>query len=182
MPTEHSQRKARRSNQPRTVRVDIVYACGARASVAGVVAGFAWARPTTTASVLHYTQAGSLSYSAPVPPDSVYGSEGLRTGQPVYTSVVSKLRVGFSYQLQTGAPTALSGSEQLVATIDNGQGITRNFTLQPLTRFSGPLGAQSCGQRLQQGGWGPTGQLYSRHFPQREATGQPRLATAQRDL
>jgi len=119
--------------------LDIVYACGALAIIAGVVAGFAWSRPTVeaTASVLHYTQSGNLSYSAPVPSSSIYGSAGLQTGQPVYTSVVDKLNVAFSYQFQATAPAALSGSEQLVATIYNGQGISRSFALQPVRRFSG---------------------------------------------
>ncbi len=50
----------------RRVRVDIV-GCGVVALAAAGLAGLAWTRPATTASVLRYVQSGSLSYAATVP-------------------------------------------------------------------------------------------------------------------
>lgn len=117
--------------------MDIVLACGVVALAAAGLAGLAWTRPATTASVLRYVQTGSLSYAATVPAGSVYGSGGLQTGEPVYTNAVSRLALRFSYQLQTAAPVAVSGTERLGATIANGQGITRTVFVGPVSSFSG---------------------------------------------
>lgn len=112
-------------------------ACGALALVAAVVAGFAWSRPTMTSSVLAYTQSGQLSYGARVPAGSVYGPSGLTTGEPVYTSLVKELRLGFSYHFDASAATNLRGTEKVVAAIGNGQGITRSFVLGSEKTFRG---------------------------------------------
>jgi hypothetical protein len=68
----------------------------------------------------------------------VYGSDGVTTGDPVYGSAVSALTVSYSYQFETAAAHSLNGTEHLVATISNGQGLTRTIALQPsVTRFIG---------------------------------------------
>lgn len=116
---------------------DALAVCGALALAAAVVAGLAWTRPSVTTSTLSYTQSGRLSYGAPVPPTSIYGSTRVATGQPVYTNVVSTLTIGYRYRLHATGPVNLGGTEQLVATVSNGQGITRSVPLQPPTPFKG---------------------------------------------
>lgn len=104
---------------------------------ASVVAGLAWSRPTRVASVVHYRQAAHLAYGAVLGADSVYGPTGLQTGQPIYTNVVTDLDISYDYRLSGPAPVDLSGTERLVATISNGQGLDRTLPLQPVTNFSG---------------------------------------------
>lgn len=119
-------------------RLDVIVVCSVLAICSAIVAGVAWSRPATTAASLAYTQAGRLFYSAPTSPASVYGSAGLNTGQPIYGSVVSTLTVSYAYRFQAAAPASLRGTEQLVATISNGQGINRTIPLQPAaTPFTG---------------------------------------------
>lgn len=116
---------------------DVVLACLAIAVAAAAVAGFAWARPKVAPASLAYTQSGHLSYTAPVGPTSVYGSTQVRSGQPVYTDVVTTLSITYDYRFGSTAPAAIAGTEQLVATMSNGQGITRTIPLQAPTTFSG---------------------------------------------
>lgn len=116
--------------------LEFALVCLALALVAGTAAAFAWARPTATSKYLRYTQSGRLSYSGHVPAGSIYGS-GLATGEPIYTSLVHNLEVGFTYQFSSGAPAVLSGTERLVATISNGQGITHPFVLSKPRSFHG---------------------------------------------
>jgi hypothetical protein len=60
------------------------------------------------------------------------------TGEPVYGAVVKALGVTYSYQLKASAPAAVRGTEQLVVTISNGQGLVRIIPLQPaVTPFTG---------------------------------------------
>jgi hypothetical protein len=120
-------------------KLEVVIACLVLAVCSAIVAGVSWSRPATTTASLAYTQAGRLSYSAPTSPTSIYGSAGLFTGQPIYGSVVSALTVSYAYRFLATAPASLRGSEQLVATISNGQGITRTIPLQSAPApFTGP--------------------------------------------
>jgi hypothetical protein len=119
-------------------RLDAVIVCAVLVICSAIVAGTAWSRPTTTAASLSYTQAGRLSYSAPTSPVSVYGSAGLTTGQPIYGSVLSAFTISYAYQFRAAASASLRGTEQLVATISNGQGITRTIPIQSaVTPFTG---------------------------------------------
>jgi hypothetical protein len=130
MPTEHEGRGAN-SGARRGGRLDAAIVCAVLAICAVIVAGLAWSRPTMTTSTLRYTQSGRLSYSAPAKSSSVYGSAGVTTGEPVYGSAVKALTVSYSYQFQAATATSLSGTEQLVATISNGEDLTRTIPLQP---------------------------------------------------
>lgn len=116
---------------------DGVLACLVLAAAAAVVAGFAWSRPTTVATPLPYTQSGRLTYHVPTSPSSVYGPAGLSTGEPIYTGLVTTVPMAYSYRFESPAPVALAGTEQMSATISNGQGISRTIPLQPATAFRG---------------------------------------------
>jgi|GEM_PF-6036765 len=138
MPTERPNYKRHApARSPGQASLGLSVAFGALALVGAVVAGFAWSRPTMTSSVVGYTQSVELSYWAHVPAGSVYGPAGLTTGEPVYTSLVKELQLGVAYKFDASAATDLRGTEKVVATIGNGQGITRQFVLGPETTFHG---------------------------------------------
>lgn len=132
---------AHRTQGPRSSRrgdrLDAVLLLVVVALCAAVLAGFAWTRPTRSPATLAYTQSGELSYTASTGATSVYGSSGLKTGQPIYSSQISTVQLSYAYRFESTSPAALKGTEQLVATIDNGQGVTRTIRLQPVTQFSG---------------------------------------------
>ncbi|MGC1908785.1 MAG: DUF5305 family protein, partial [Candidatus Dormiibacterota bacterium] len=59
-------------------------------------------------------------------------------GGPVYGEYISNLNVTYAYHFQAAVPAVLHGTEQLVARISNGQGISRTVAIQPLPiTFSG---------------------------------------------
>ena len=116
-------------------KLDLVLASSVVALCALVVAALAWSRPARIAQVLHYTQSASLSYTAALAAGSPYGSPVLHTGQPIYTTSVSSVALTYSYRLSAPVPASLAGTEQLVARIDNGQGLVRSIALQPQPVF-----------------------------------------------
>ncbi|MGC1908843.1 MAG: hypothetical protein WA809_04490, partial [Candidatus Dormiibacterota bacterium] len=125
-------------NQIRGGRLEATFLFALVAICAAVIAGISWAHPTKDAAVVTYSQSGSLGYSSPTSAGSVYGTQGLSTGGPVYGEYISNLNVTYAYHFQAAAPAVLHGTEQLVARISNGQGISRTVAIQPLPiSFSG---------------------------------------------
>ena len=136
MPANHSPRaKTRR----RTWRPDAFVAFALVAVLAGGVAALAFTQPVTVAALAgrSYAQSGTLSYNAAVSPASVYGTSQVVTGEPLYNSSVHTVTFGYTYRFTAATTRAVGGTEQLVATIDNGQGLTRTIDLQPVTPFTG---------------------------------------------
>lgn len=132
MPANHRSSKTRRFARP-----DLVLAAGILALCAGVVTGFSWSRSATATATLTYTQSGRLSYSARTSASSVYGRSGLTSGDPIYAAAVRRVAVSYTYDFNADEPTALSGSEQLVATMTNGEGLSRTIPLQSKSLFTG---------------------------------------------
>jgi hypothetical protein len=116
---------------------DALAVCAVLAAAAAIVAGLAWTRPTATSTSLGYRQVGRLSYQATVRPTSIYGSTRVTTGQPVYADVVTTVTMRYAYRFESSAPATMRGTEQMVATIDNGQGLARTVPLEPPTTFAG---------------------------------------------
>lgn len=135
MPADHFASRAGQGNS--RGRLAIVLAFAVLMLCSSVLAAYSWSHPLRTVASLPYVQSGQLSYSAPGGPSSLYGTAGLTTGQPVYTNQVQTLHVGYSYRFHSNFPVSVVGTEQLVATISNGQGITRTLPLQPVTPFTG---------------------------------------------
>lgn len=107
------------------------------AVVGAVATGLSWTRPTHTTLIVHYTQSGQLTYSAQPGPTSVYGSAGLKTGQPIYLNTVANVGLTYRYTLTGTSAASVKGTEHLVASIDNAEGVTRSIQLQPPTHFQG---------------------------------------------
>lgn len=118
-------------------RLDAVLLCALVAVCAAVLAGFAWTRATVAPATVRYTQSGAMSYRGSSGPTSVYGSEGLRTGQPIYFDQISTLEIAYHFALTSSAHASLKGTEQLVATVASGIGISRTIPLEPVTSFHG---------------------------------------------
>lgn len=135
MPAKRS--KSTKAAPGRADRFDALIAFGVVALCALMVTAMAWTRPTTTAAGIDFQQVGHLTYSAPTAAASVYGGSNVATGQPVYTNAVNDLTVTYAYRFGSSSPSKISGTEQLVATIDNGQGVVRSFAIQPPKAFSG---------------------------------------------
>ncbi len=137
MPIDHHERQ-RSPREGRGGRLEIVIVGVVLAICSVIVGGVAWKHPTVTAASIAYSQDGHLSYTAPTSPGSVYGRAGLTTGQPIYGSVVKAVTITYTYRFQAAAQAFLQGTEQLVAVISNGQGLTQTIPIQPApSHFTG---------------------------------------------
>jgi hypothetical protein len=108
-------------------------------AVTSLLLAFVGFRHRTTQSVIHtvsYQQAGSFSYSAAAPA-SVYGTDGVLTGDPVYLKLVQALPVSFDYQFTTAEPHTIHGSYRMLLELSQGNGWKRSIELVPPTPFSG---------------------------------------------
>ncbi len=129
-------------------RVDVLVALAVVAAASAAVAGLSWSRAASITPRVTYQQSGRLTYSAPTPATSVYGSRGLVTGEPAYTSSVNTLTVRYAYAFGSAAESRLGGTEQLTATVSNGSGLDRSVALQPRTSFAGGHFATTVTLRL----------------------------------
>lgn len=132
----------KKSRSPETVkRITGGFILVAALTVAVIVGAlgtaFAWTRATRATLVVHYTQSAQLTYTAQPGQASVYGSRGLKTGQPIYLSTLSDVTMTYTYVLRSSSVAVINGTEQLVASINNGEGVTRSIQLQPPTAFRG---------------------------------------------
>jgi hypothetical protein len=137
MRPDRNEKQTDRAARKGVVKQDLVIVSGLIAIAAAIVTVVALARPATTTEQLPYTQSGTLSYTAAVPSGSIYGRDGLQSGQPVYTNLVRRLDLTFSYSLLSTPPARLTGAEQLSVSVDNGQGISRTVLAGRPVRFSG---------------------------------------------
>jgi signal peptidase I len=84
--------------------------------LAVVFLGVGYSRPLLRTAPLNnaYRQAGTFSYSAAVnAPTAVYPSGVVKTGDPVYPSLVSSLGLNFKYQFVSPLPHHVTGTIQL---------------------------------------------------------------------
>ena len=104
----------------------------------GLIASLSYRRSTTrTVETPGYVQQGTYAYSARVAPSPVYPSGRLTTGQTVFTRLVHRAQIGFSYRLLTALPHALHGSAQLRLTLESSLGWTLPLPSPPARVFSG---------------------------------------------
>jgi signal peptidase I len=104
-----------------------------------VLAVFAFIRPAEkpSARVTPYTQQVTFGYSARVRPGPVYPSGTIKTGDPLFLSMVRRLNLHIDYRLTSGGSAAVSGTEKVVLTMNGPGGWSRAFVLAPSTRFTG---------------------------------------------
>ena len=83
-----------------------------------------------------YAHQGRFEYEARVPRTAAYPDGQVGTGDPVFQRLVSRLRVTFSYRLESELPVTAGGRIALDARISDGRGWERVLPLAPERRFS----------------------------------------------
>jgi signal peptidase I len=98
----------------------------------------AFTRPVHEPTTLNtpYTQRAHFGYSAQVRPGPVYPTGTIKTGDPIFLSMVRRLNLHIDYGLTTTAPAKITGTEKVVLTLFGPGGWSRNFVLTPQTRFA----------------------------------------------
>ena len=92
---------------------------------------------STTANVeAAYAHQGRFEYEARVPKSPVYPDGHVSTGEPVFQRLVSRLRVTFSYRLESELPVTAHGRIALDARISDGRGWERILPLAPERPFA----------------------------------------------
>lgn len=134
----HSDRVTdRRTHQESLVRLNIVLVLALLVLCCIALAAFAWTRPSKTARSVTYRQTGRMTYSAPSSAESIYGSAGVVTGDPVYSKIIPALHLTYAYRFTTTRRGSVRGTEQLMATVSVSSGLARSIPLQPPTHFEG---------------------------------------------
>jgi hypothetical protein len=86
------------------------------ALLAAVFLGVGYSRPLLRTAPLDnaYRQTGAFSYAAAVnPPTAVYPSGAVKTGDPIYPSLVSSLGLNFKYHFASPLPHHITGTIEL---------------------------------------------------------------------
>ena len=125
--------------RPRMNLNALLTASAVAAAVFLVLGLVALARPSTRASqtVTPYTQQVTFGYSAQAPAGPVYPTGTIRTGDPIFLSLVHQVVVHVKYRFSTLAEHDIWGSEEIVAQLSGQSGWSRNIVLVPPTRFTG---------------------------------------------
>jgi len=130
-------------NSPRDQRpfnFGALLAASACAAAACLVLGlFAFTRPAsrTVPASTPYSQQVRFGYSAHVRPGLIYPNGSVTTRDPIFLTLVRALGVSIGYQVTAAAPTAFTGTEDVVLQLTGPAGWHRNIVLVPRTRFSG---------------------------------------------
>jgi signal peptidase I len=97
----------------------------------------AFTRPATALQPtnLGYRQSGKLSYAARAAPGPAYAGNRAVTGQPLFTHVLSAVRLSYSYRFGASARHALAGRGRLLATITSTSGWQTSLPLGPPSLF-----------------------------------------------
>lgn len=120
----------------RTDLFSVLIAAGLASLVLAVVA---FTRPVlqTTSENIPYQQAGVFRYETDAPP-GIYESDRVRTGEPVFRQLITRVDLRFDYEFSAEAPAGLSGTYRLLAQLGHDNGWKRTLELQPETKFEGP--------------------------------------------
>lgn len=130
------------SNQDVGRRIDfgVLLTASAVAAAVFVVLGIiAFTRQTSrmTPATTAYTQQISFGYSASAPAGPVYATGTVRTGDPIFLSLVHQLGVDVDYRFVSGAQHDIAGTEKIVLRLAGQSGWSHNLVLTPATHFTG---------------------------------------------
>jgi hypothetical protein len=129
-----------RTSEPAVSRLETITALAVVAIVALALAAVAWASPLSRSDdrTVTYHQSGAFAYDAtPAGSSTVYGTDGVTTGDPILTSVVGPVSTHFTYRLTGASATHVHGSAQLTVVVNTAGGLTRAFPIAPASHFSG---------------------------------------------
>jgi signal peptidase I len=109
------------------------------AAVFAVLGLVAFTRPAgrSTAATTPYTQQVRFGYSANAPTGPVYPTGAIRTGDPIFMTLVHELGVHVDYRFASAASHDVVGTEAILLELTSQTGWTRNLVLTPPTRFTG---------------------------------------------
>ena len=83
-----------------------------------------------------YAHQGRFEYDARVPKSAAYPDGQVSTGEPVFQRLVPRLRVNFTYRLDSELPVTANGRIALDARISDGRGWERILPLAPERPFA----------------------------------------------
>lgn len=122
-----------------------VVGCGVAVAVCLALTALAFFSPTRTVRQSHvsYSQQGRFDYSAAAAPSAVYPSGEVTTGDPVFLSLVHRLRVAMRYRFTTTAAHQISGTQQLFLQLTGPTGWARTLPLTARRPFRGGFSASA---------------------------------------
>jgi len=120
-----------------------VLACGLAALLPfALLALIAFTQPASSvrASTVPYRQVGRLSYSAQATPGPTYANDRAVTGEPLFTQVISNVRLRYDYRFHSTTSHALSGTAAMDALVTSTSGWQTTLALAEPQRFHGDHG------------------------------------------
>lgn len=134
-------RLAQLPRAPRTVSEELkplLIGLGVAAVVCTGLAFISFGRPLTATETVEaaYAHQGRFEYDARVPRSAAYPDGQVSTGEPVFQRLVHRLRVNFSYRLESEQPVTAGGRIALDAKISDGRGWERILPLAAEQRFT----------------------------------------------
>lgn len=137
-PMNSSGRRAAVTQSLRGAQADI-FSLLVTFGVAALMLGlFAFTRPVTRTvfDEVKYQQSGRFAYSADAPP-GIYDGNRVKTGEPIFRRLVSRVNVAFDYRFQTERAEAVEGTSRLVAELASSNGWRATTELQGESSFRG---------------------------------------------
>ena len=116
----------------------LLTASAVAAAVFVVLGVVAFTRPATKTAVAStpYAQKVTFGYSASAPAGPVYPSGAVRTGDPIFVSVVRELGVRVDYHFVSAAGHNITGTEKILLRLTGESGWSDSSVLTPATHFS----------------------------------------------
>ncbi|MBV8219813.1 MAG: signal peptidase I [Solirubrobacterales bacterium] len=112
-------------------------ACAAAVFVVLGLFAFTRSDERPAARTTPYTQQVTFGYSAHVTPGPVYPGRVIRTGDPIFLTLVHSLTMHIEFSLAGAAPGTVSGTEGVVLKLVGTNGWSRNYVVTPPTHFTG---------------------------------------------
>ena len=103
------------------------------------LAVFAFTRPAHRAvrRGIPYTQQVSFGYRANVTPGPVYPGSVIKTGDPIFLTLVHQLAIHIGYRITGATPDTVKGTEEVMLKLTGPGGWARSYVLTPRTHFTG---------------------------------------------
>jgi signal peptidase I len=117
----------------------LLTASACAAAVLVVLGLFAFSRPDVkpSARTTPYSQQVTFGYSAQVAPGPVYPGRVIRTGDPIFLTLVHSLAMHIHYSITGATAGSVTGTESVVLKLVGANGWSRNYVLTPPTHFTG---------------------------------------------
>ncbi len=122
----------------RPFNLGALFITSALAAAAFLVLGvIAFTRPAsrTFPVTTPYTQQVQFGYSAHARRGLVYPDGAISTGDPIFLTLVHNVAVSIDYRLSTNAPSAVTGTEEVLLQLTGPSGWTHDVVLTPPTLF-----------------------------------------------